>query len=521
MRLGIFTTVHIRDDAALGNLRVLVDSVLRHVPRGAYERLLVVDDCSPKSPKLDAYYAHLEASGKAEVYRMGEGRAPHWAKKYSPALGTGPLSHGHAVGLMAGFFSLREAGCTHAWIIDGDCVLLRPVDLGAIRDLFQHERVAVVTDYFGGRPDPRIQIADQTSRLLIDGNIEVRQDKSTVACKNAWCQYGFPVLFCAVVDLQNEERFGPLQNAGWVNSRWGARLFAQGFRVAYHPFFQNGDVFHLGLGYTKPNLEIAGQTFGNAQETARYGGKETGHRHAGYLQITRATEAHLFWLREVAARPPEAETVFDPFWLIEPPPVSCGPEEFGLRPLRESDAEALATFDADPDSTRFLSWGPHGIEHTRAFLAAAQRHPWRWFGLQDSQGALLAWGELRPLGAAHGRGTAGLCYMVLPAHRKKGHGERMLNALIEAAYNQMEYDTLQVAIDIEHEASLRVLGRRHDFKTDWRLDRIEPYALRGQKRQRAVYLRGFPVAPLLEDPKEARRAREELLFETFGVWRPA
>lgn len=528
MKLGIFTTVHVRDRAALGCLRALVDSLRQHVRREEYAHFVIVDDCSPDEPQLRAYYQHLEDAGIATVRRMGNPRLPHWSRKYKLGQGRTPgeLSYGHAVGIMAGFWYLRELGCSHAWVIDGDCVVLRPGLLDQARRLFAADsagKLAVVTDYFGGEPDwDHDQIATLSERVTVRSSDGLTRctPKSLVRCKNAWNTYGFPVLFCAVVDLGLEERFGAMANAGWVNSKWGARLFQQGYMVGYLPFFQGGGVFHLGFGYTKPNCEIVAQTFGNALETARYGGKDAGHYHAGFLQLNRSTEEHLRWLRQQGDRPVAESVAFDPGWLVAPgrlvPSVECGE-----RPLKETDLDAICSFDADPESTRFLSWGPHGRDKTAVFLARALGAPMQWFGYQDDLGQLRAFGELRPLSGTFGRGTAGISYNVLRPCWRQGYGLKMLNQLLEIAHNQLDYERIEVAIDVEHVASLAVLKKRHDFVSDWQLERHEKRQVKGQERTFAVYVRCFQPRPDYppSDPVLAHRMREAHLFDELGVWR--
>lgn len=514
MRLGLLTTVHVREPAALGNLRVLIDSIHRHVPRSAYTHLLIVDDCSPDLPAAP-YYAHLAREG-VEVYRMGPPRPPYWGRKYGLDARGAPTSYGHAVGLMAGFEALRARGCTHAWVIDGDCVVLDAAGawLPQAIDLFQHDRVAVVTDAFGCRPGPAPEIID--AEWTLQG--ETRRLKAALPVKGAWINYGFPVLFCALVDLAVEPAFGLLANEGWVNAKWGAQLFKQGRRVGYFPFFQHRHVFHLGLGYTKTNMIVASQPFGMAtDEVGRYGGRDRGYYHAGFLQIDRDSARHQAWLAGVTGLPVADRAALDPAWLRDPPIVPTAPDEYTLRPLGPDDFAALWAFDTDPEATRFMAWGPRraGDEAlTRTFLARAAATRWQHFGFVR-HGELIGMGEIRPLSADR----AGLCYAILRPYWRQGHGERLLNALIEVAYNQHGYATLEVAIDAAHVASLGVLGKRHDFATDWIAQR-ERYTLKGEARTRIVFTRRLPVGPVPIDAAAGLRQRADLLA-SMGVWRPA
>ena len=166
MTLGILTTVHLEVPSQVGLLRLLVDSIRTHVNRGVYDRFLVVDDCSYSTPEIDGYFAWLQESGTADVYHLGGSREPFVRKRRDQAFMALPpdqqvTSFGHAGGLMAGFWALRQRGCTHAWVIDADCAVLDSGFLAQALDLFQHERVAVVTDFFAGRPSEDTQVVDE------------------------------------------------------------------------------------------------------------------------------------------------------------------------------------------------------------------------------------------------------------------------------------------------------------------------------------------------------------------------
>ena len=366
MKLGILTTVHLEVPIQVGLLRVLVDSIRAHVPRDEYEQFLIVDDCSYVTPEITEYFSWLEQSDTAEIYSLAGPREPFVRKRRDAAFKALPpeqqvSSFGHAGGLMAGFWALRQRDCTHVWVIDADCAVLDAGFLDHAKDLLQQNQVAVVTDFFAGRPSENIQIVDEWMETCAhpNGSLSVAS-KASKACRAAIWQYGFPNLFCALVDLTVEEQFGGLHNAGWVNSRWGRRLFRKGYRVAYFPFFQGGHVFHLGYGHTKYNADMSAQTFGNAIETGNYGGKAQGIYHAGYLQLSRGTGEHAEWLEKISSTAHSDVVQMDPRWLVPPSPQEVhGWEETRLRPFEARDLTALCEIDRDPDSTRFLQWGPH------------------------------------------------------------------------------------------------------------------------------------------------------------------
>mgnify|MGYP001559345096 CR=1 FL=1 len=385
----------------------------------------------------------------------------------------------------------------------------------------------VATDYFLGRPSGTdVQFVDRTMhhRWSADGQPIGSVPRASHSGHAPWALYGFPVLFCALVDLREEARFGPFGNAGWVNNRWGARLFMADQRAAYFPFFQGGGVFHLGLGFTGPNL-VADQVFGNLLDTRVYGGKDRGHHHAGYLQLQRNHREHAAWLEHVAAQPPGVSAEMGAGGLVAP--RDCGlpvNDERTVRPLGPADLDAVCGIDSDPETCRFFSWGPHGRDRTAEFVAQSVAEPYRWWALATRDGDFLGMGEIRPIADSPWPRACALTWVVAPQHRQKGHGAALVDGLVKAAYGQLDYETIVVRIDTENAASLATLAKRHDFLTDWRLDRTEEYSLRGTTRRRHVYVRPFPVAcparPDFRDLAACMAARERLLFEESGMWRP-
>lgn len=526
MKLGIITTTHVRSAAALGALRVLVDSLRPILATGAYE-FVIVDDCSPAEP-AGPYYAYLEAAGIARVYRLGPPAQPYWAvwRGEAPAA-DGRTSFGHASGIMAGFHALRVLGCTHGAVIDTDCVVLDPALFTEAARRLAATGAAVVTDYFNAAVDEGDAVVDAVYWRR-EGKAVV---KGTLPGKAAWALYGFPVLFCAVVDLVREPLYGFMQNAGWVNSRWGTRLFQRGDTVAYFPFFTGRKAFHLGLGFVKSNIPAAAvstPTFGNAVETARYAGKEIGLYHAGYLQLDRSSAEYTAWLAFAAQPPFNVPILLPREWLVDPPRVVH--HESGnatLRPLTVDDFAAIRTIDADPEATRFFSWGgtPRSTEQTWAFIQAAAATRWRWFVWVDGTGAVVGLGELKPeeptehehaCAGGHAR-PYGMTYAIARAHWGKGYGTALFDALYEAAYNQLAATTLTLRIDVENRASLRVAAKAASHAA-WLDLGTEPYTLRGEARQRRVLRRSFNPGPVpSEDPVEAYAEREDILFGQMKI----
>lgn len=520
MKLGIIVPYHAVGPVAPAMLRLLVESIHQHIGRSEYEVLVIVNDCSGTIPENDQYLDYLECHEGVVVYALGPPRRPYLHRKDGDE--TQPVSYGHAVGIMAGFSKLRQYGCTHAWVIDADCVVLRPGFLTDAKRLFEYDRVAVVTDYFAGRPpDVGVDaIVDDLVEVAVNHNSGITHvtQRADYRCKSAHTLYGFPVLFCALVDLTVEERFGLMMTAGWVNSRWGQRLFRQGYRVGYFPFFQDRCVFHLGHGFTRFNAETPDYPFGNLVETARYGGKTTGTYHAGYLQLSRLSEEYTSWLLEESqSRPFENPISFDCSWLIEPVYVPLhGRGETYLRPFRDDDFLTLREIDNDIEATRFLTWGPHSEQETKVFLDHAIQHPHRWLVLADGvTERLIGYGELKPRDDS----AVDLTYVIRPSLRGQGYAPRLIRALVEFAYSIAEYDQFWCAIDVEHGASYRAL---HKTGQPWIQEYTESYTLKERQCRRNWFCyRVGPIQPPRpsSDPDECHRDRELYLFDQLGVWR--
>lgn len=521
MTVGLLISYYHSGPVSLALLRLLIGSLRQHLPRDRYHSLVIVDDCSPEAPEWQAYLAWLTEHMGATVYRLGPPRLPYYHQGPDGKLKKGlppETSYGHAIGIMAGFHKLRELGCTHAWVLDGDCVLLDDCDLDRAMAMFQREKVAVVTDYYAGRqhPDGLDLLTDEACERGYRGDDDVFYARERWEAPVEWGQWllGFPVLFCGIVDLTVEERFGGMANQGWVNVRWGRRLFRRGYRVGYHPFFQGRHVFHLGYGFTRHNAQTLDREYGNLQETARYGGKTQGLYHAGYLQLAKSGAEFEAWLLAEAERVPfDGLLTLDRSWLVDPPeiPMHGRPETY-VRPFLETDFDALREIDADPVCDRFLSWGPHGEEMTRRFLNMACFDRRRWFALVH-HGEFVGYGELRPLESSDGLRTAGLSYVVQRSKWGQGLGKFLVSQLYEIGFGPMDYEILVARIDVENHASL---GALKASSPDWEDQGEEVYQIKGEQRLRRIYVRRFTDGSIKMDRVDDR---ERLLFDTLGVWR--
>lgn len=505
---------------SLSTLRFTIDSIRRYISKEQCEVLVVVDDCS-YFDNAWGEYAKLLGEWGVVVYRLGPPRIPYWhpdpatPKKYSG--GSPPLtSYGHAIGIMAGFYKLKVMGCTHAWVIDGDCWVLNGGWLQDALHLFEYDKVAVVTDYFAGRPplDCIDLLCDDIDEIYYDsltkGKLSQRNKGEIEVHWGQW-MVGFPNLVCAIVDLGIEERFGALENSGWVNNGWGRQLFNQGYVVGFYPFFQGKHVYHLGHGFTRESTENFGRTYGNLVKTDRYGGKDRGIYHAGYLQLDKTTEEVDKWLGLISKLPLSQPTpLLPPEWLVDPPKVDRHGRGIPyLRPFKMSDLEQLCEFDTNPDCVKYFQWGPHGEDKTRKFLEGAVNKPKQWLALVAEDG-LVGYGEIRP---EVGDNTCAITYVTHPKHQGKGYAKFLINELYELGYRVYGYFTFIVRIDTENMASIEVLK---SMGYEWEEVSEENYLLRGQPKRRKVYRwhhASIGFYNTLSQPD-----REKLLFEDLGVW---
>lgn len=357
--LGCVVAYHAAHPAVAHQLRVTVDSFSRHINRTVCPHLVIVDDCSPRWPATDDYLSHLERNGVATLLRLGDPRTSYYHPKgRGPRSETEHTSFGHGVAIMRGIEMLQGLGCTHVWMLDSDCVVM---DGSAwLRDalaLFRYENVATVSDYMGGAPSAYVQICDEDAERSYAGNEEVsRIARGRKWCHNAILSAGFPHFSCALADVDAITRYGGLENAGTVNANWFYRAMRGGARSAYFPFYQSRHVYHLGSGSTLFSRdrwqkgEYRG--FGNARDgDARFGRRNEGCYHAGYLQLAIPSTEYLGWLETSVASAPHDRLMLPPReWFVDPDRAPFQPKRY-VRFFEECDkasVEALVTHHRDP-----------------------------------------------------------------------------------------------------------------------------------------------------------------------------
>lgn len=132
-----------------------------------------------------------------------------------------------------------------------------------------------------------------------------------------------------------------------------------------------------------------------------------------------------------------------------------------LEPLGAAHLGGLADLGPDPDVQRFThvpSPWEEGFERTwvQRYNQDNGKRP-AFAIVDDSSGAFLGMAALVRLDRAAREGEIG--YIVAPAARGRGVAVRALRLLTDWAFSELALERVELRIDIENEASLRVAER--------------------------------------------------------------
>jgi RimJ/RimL family protein N-acetyltransferase len=140
-------------------------------------------------------------------------------------------------------------------------------------------------------------------------------------------------------------------------------------------------------------------------------------------------------------------------------------ERLDLRPYEESDFEFLYEMQSDPDTTRYLYYGPSSREEVRvSFDLKLKRRVLRGEGealqlvavLRDS-GERVGEATLGWPSETHGCGEVG--YLVHMAHRGRGYATEMAAEMLRLAFDDFGWHRVIGRLDARNTVSARVLER--------------------------------------------------------------
>ncbi len=143
-----------------------------------------------------------------------------------------------------------------------------------------------------------------------------------------------------------------------------------------------------------------------------------------------------------------------------------------LRPIVESDAEAIWPYVSDPEISRYMSWHPHdSLETTHAFIADVRRRMSEgstisWVLVERASGAVCGLVSLIAIMRGHRAlryDKAELAYWVGRPFQGKGYALEACRAALAYAFGEMALNKITVAHDLENAAS-RALIKRLGFR---------------------------------------------------------
>lgn len=154
-------------------------------------------------------------------------------------------------------------------------------------------------------------------------------------------------------------------------------------------------------------------------------------------------------------------------------------ERLILREFEEADRKAVHVYASDPETVRFMTWGPNTEEQTQEFVARAiacrQDEPRRRFELAvivKADGRLIGACSITVSDPDNRRGWIGYCY-----NREfwgQGYATEAARAIVGFGFEQLGLRRITATCDTENAASARVLkkaGMRREglFREDERL----------------------------------------------------
>lgn len=146
----------------------------------------------------------------------------------------------------------------------------------------------------------------------------------------------------------------------------------------------------------------------------------------------------------------------------EPPWFPIGTERLLLRELRADDHDDMHAYASDPDTVRFMEWGPNTPEVTRERMAFVLDQQTRWpRDTVDLAVELVA--ARRMIGSISlrldGRGGADFGYAYGSPWWRKGYGFEAAQALATVAFGTLGLHRLQATCDVRNAGSIAVLEK--------------------------------------------------------------
>jgi RimJ/RimL family protein N-acetyltransferase len=136
-----------------------------------------------------------------------------------------------------------------------------------------------------------------------------------------------------------------------------------------------------------------------------------------------------------------------------------------LRPFREGDLDMLCEMDGDPETTRYLYWGPRTRAEVRTSLARRRKMTaierqgdgLRLAVVVKDSGAVVGDVSLYYVSKEHGQGEIG--FILHPAQHGHGYAGEAVRALIGLGFEELGLHRIVGRCDPRNTASARLMER--------------------------------------------------------------
>lgn len=156
--------------------------------------------------------------------------------------------------------------------------------------------------------------------------------------------------------------------------------------------------------------------------------------------------------------------------------LALATERLTLRPLAESDVDAIFAIARDPEFPRFMTWDAHGdradtvafVGDTRAELARGTGVTWAVLKDGAFAGQIALTGIQWQMGAWR-RDRAEIGYWIAPAHQRQGYAVEATRAVMQFAFEVLGLHKVTIGCLPENEPSRKVIeqsGFRYSHRVD-------------------------------------------------------
>lgn len=242
--------------------RASIESLLAHVPRGHYAKLLIVDDCSSDKALLgfldrlavdlncaevihtgdpaDISYYNTAGRGGRRVCARGDGMRGDRQKGDRRSLGNKKISKGHGESVNMG---LSRVETEFVLIVDSDILFMEKS-----RDMIPAMEACMDTDSAIMNVGALVNRIDGMKVFDAPVNIRDLGDDTPVQWESVAERGGWPSFNGGLARMSGWREHGlpAMNNGGWIHVDYAPALFSRGFKTCNFNVFRDGYLIHLG-----------------------------------------------------------------------------------------------------------------------------------------------------------------------------------------------------------------------------------------------------------------------------------